>query len=347
MKKHAATLALALPCMMANAGAVEPVRTLTLSNGTIAVQATDAMGGRLLSFALAGQANFLKTDLQAGDPNAPVDASTDNIGYLGHEMWVGPQSQWWIHQKLNPTRAAEKKSWPPDPYLSLAHYTVKRADAQAIEVDSVPSPVTGVQLSKRYALVKGKPNSLQLDVSAVNRRDKEVAWDLWFNTRTPGDTRVYAPVADKSEIRQTFLPGVSAAPLTYTLDGGIFSLNMDALPVGLSSRQGKLLIQPSHGWLAGFNNGQAFIIQFAHQAKSAIHPEQGQIELFNDYQPAQSAHGLLEMEVHAPYLKLAPGAAMHSSETWTLFAYTGAQTREAELAFLRSKATQLGLKGLN
>ena len=25
----------------------------------------------------------------AGDPNAPIAATTDNVGWLGHEIWVG------------------------------------------------------------------------------------------------------------------------------------------------------------------------------------------------------------------------------------------------------------------
>ena len=346
MKKSAAILALAVPCALLPTSAATPLTTYALNNGTIAVRATDAIGGRLLSFSLAGKANFLKTDEQAGDPAAPVDATTPNIGYMGHEMWVGPQSQWWLHQSVNPARAAEKASWPPDAYLSLARYSVKRADAKSIEFDSPASPVSGLQLNKRFALVDGKPNSLQLDVSAVNRRDQSVAWDIWFNTRTDGNTWAYVPVANAGDVRQTVVGGFDGAPITYTIDGGILSLDRLAPPPGQHVRQGKLLIQPSQGWLAGFHGDQAFIIQFDHQAKSAIHPEQGQVELFNDYRPEQPAQGLLEMEVHAPYVKLAPGAAMRSHELWTILAYTGAATRSAHIAFLRQHATTLGLRGL-
>lgn len=346
MKNSAALLALVLPCAVLPTGASAQIATYELNNGTVQARVTDAMGGRLLSFSLAGKPNFLKTDITAGDPDARVDAFTGNIGYLGHEMWVGPQSQWWSHQKANPARAAEQAHWPPDPYLSLARYTVKRADANVIDIDSVASPVSGLQLNKQYQLIAGKPNSLRLDVAAVNRRDTSVAWDIWFNTRTHADTRVYVPVAGPGDIRVNKVDGFSAAPLTYTLERGIFSLDMLAPPAGQDARNGKILLQPSFGWMAGFHGGQAFIIQFAHQAKSAIHPEQGQVELFNDYQPGRPDKGLLEMEVHAPYTKLGPGARMSSSETWTILPYSGENTRAAHIAFLAGKAKELKLGGL-
>jgi hypothetical protein len=179
-KTRTASLALA---MLATAGAQSaptaassPLTMHTLDNGTVQATLTDAIGGRLLSFALAGKPNFLKIDTAAGDPAARVDATTDNVGYLGHEIWVGPQKQWWSHQDVNPARAAAHANWPPDPYLSLARYTVAREDKSGVLLASPASPVNGLQLDKRYSLVPGKPNSLQLDVAATNRRDTQVAW---------------------------------------------------------------------------------------------------------------------------------------------------------------------------
>ncbi|PZQ21579.1 MAG: hypothetical protein DI562_20555 [Stenotrophomonas acidaminiphila] len=44
--------------------------------------------------------------------------------------------------------------------------------------------------------------------------------------------------------------------------------------------------------------------------------------------------GLLEMEVHAPFRTLAAGEAMQAQERWTLLAYDGPETQEAQVAFL-------------
>ncbi len=79
----------------------------TLDNGTVRAGVTEAIGGRLLSFALAGQPNFLRVDEAAGDPAAAVDANTGNVAYYGHEVWAGPQQQWWC------TRTSIRHARPP------------------------------------------------------------------------------------------------------------------------------------------------------------------------------------------------------------------------------------------
>lgn len=351
-KTRTTSLALAaLPGLLLAAGAhaaapiTMPVHQL--DNGTVHANITDTIGGRLLSFALADQPNFLKIDPAAGDPNARIDATTENVGYLGHEIWVGPQKQWWDHQDVNPARAAAHANWPPDPYLSLARYSIKEDAKDSVTLTSPASPVSGLQLEKRYHLVPGKPNALQVDVGATNKRRGQVAWDIWFNTRAHGDTRIYVPLAAKTDVSQQAIetkPGI--VPLTWTLADGLFSLDMPAPSAGAPHRNGKMLLHPSAGWMAGFHGGQALVIQFTLQPRAAIHPDQGQIELYNDYPPDDVGKGLLEMEVHAPYVKLAPGARMAASELWTLLPYSGADTRAAHTAFLRAHAQELGLDGL-
>ena len=338
-------LALALPCaLMAGAHAADLPQHI-LDNGSVRAAVTDAIGGRLLSFALAGRSNFLKLDTNAGDPAAPIAATTENVGWLGHEVWIGPQKEWWSHQDVNPARAG--LPWPPDPWLSLARYKIEDRRPDAVTLASPASPVNGLQLVKRYSLVPGKPHSLRLDVDAANTRTRQVAWDIWFNTRAHADTRVYVPVARREDVRQQAIePKPDMVPLTWTLADGLFSL--DAYPAGKGQphRNGKMLLQPSSGWMAGFHQGQVLVIQFAHQPRAAIHPDQGQIELYNDWQPDAPDKGLIEMEVHAPYVKLAPGRHMQASELWTLLPYDGPDTRAAHVAFLRAHAKELGLEGI-
>ena len=338
-------LALALPCALMAAAHAADIPVHTLDNGSVRATVTDAIGGRLLSFALAGRSNFLKVDTAAGDPGAPIGATTDNVGYLGHEIWIGPQKEWWSHQDVNPGRAGA--SWPPDPWLSLARYKIEDARPDAVTLASPASPVNGLQLVKRYSLVAGKPHSLRLDVDAANTRKNQVAWDIWFNTRAHADTRVYVPVARRDDVRQQAIePKPDMVPLTWTLADGLFSLDFYPAGKGRPHRNGKMLLQPSAGWMAGFHGGQVLVIQFAHQPRAAIHPDQGQVELYNDWQPDAPDKGLMEMEVHAPYVKLAPGRHMQASEQWTLLPYDGPDTRQAQVAFLRAHARELGLVGI-
>ncbi|WP_371764586.1 DUF4380 domain-containing protein [Massilia sp.] len=337
--------ALALSCALTAAAQAADIPIHTLDNGSVRATVTDAIGGRLLSFGLADQPSFIKSDLAAGDPHAAIGGTTDNVGWLGHEIWVGPQKEWWSHQDVNPARAG--LPWPPDPWLSLARYKIEEKRPDAITLASPASPVNGLQLVKRYSLVPGKPHSLRMDVDAANTRKTQVAWDIWFNTRAHGDTRVYVPVARREDVRQQAIePKPDMVPLTWTLADGLFSL--DAYPAGKGQphRNGKMLLQPSAGWMAGFHRGQVLVIQFAHQPRTAIHPDQGQIELYNDWQPEAPGKGLMEMEVHAPYVTLAPGRHMQASEQWTLLPYGGPDTRAAQVAFLRAHAKELGLGGL-
>jgi hypothetical protein len=336
---------MALSVVLGAASASAEIEKLNLNNGVIKAEITPEIGGRLVSFSLKDQPNFLLlADLNTKNTRPQVTSESDNIGYLGHEMWVGPQSQWWAQQKANAKRAAEKSVWPPDPYLILAKNTVLEQSAERVVLKSPESPVSGVQMVKAYALIPERKNSLKLQVRATNIRKDSVAWDLWFNTRVPSNALVYVPVADAADVLQKNMEDASNAALVYTINDGVLSLDMTPPPAGKVSRKGKLMIQPSQGWMASFRDKQVFIVQFPLQPKSSIHPEQGQIELYNEYNPSNLDDGVLEMEMHAPYKQLAPKEFMIADETWTILEYKGPSTRNAHVAFLRKLAPELGFK---
>lgn len=316
-----------------NAATIERIQ---LKNDTLAIEITSDIGGRVLSLALHGQPNFLLVNEQAVNQPAPVVTPTAHfIGYMGHETWVGPQSQWWQHQQLNAERRAAKAVWPPDPYLILSAHQIKEKNARQVIMQSPDSPVSGVRLQKQFALVEGEPNKIHLQVSAENIRDTSVAWDIWFNTRVPHTTAVYVPVADESDVRVQQITDDTYGPVTSEFDAGLWSLVNAPSPTH-DGRRGKAFIQPTHGWMAAFRDQQVLIIQFPLEPKSSIHPEQGQIELYQEFRNGDNQPGMLELEVHAPYRTLAPGAAMRANETWWLMAYSGEQNAAAQRAFLRN-----------
>lgn len=315
----------------------------SLRNNTLLMELTPDIGGRVLSFQLIGQENFLRVNQQAVQQKPPeLSAETNNVSYFGHEMWVGPQSAWWTRQTLNPQRLATKAVWPPDPYLFLAPNQVLEKSPQQLVLQSPPSPVTGVQLSKTYRLLK-EQHSVELAVEAKNIRAENIAWDLWFNTRVHPDTQVYVPVAKVEDVRVDNFINHRSGPVSYSLTDGMLALDLLAPPAGKMSRHGKIFIQPSAGWMAGFRAGQVFIISFPLLPLAEIHPEQGQIELYHDYRPESPADGILEMELHAAYRTLAPGETMSASERWTLLPYSGADTHAARQDFLRKQLRELGI----
>jgi hypothetical protein len=341
MKRWLAGVLMGLPLA---AAAVESVR---LDNGTVVLEVTPELGGRGLGFSLQGRANLLKIgEAVAAQPDPEVSASAGDIGYLGHDVWLGPQSQWWTRQHANPARRDAKANWPPDPYLAFAQTRVLERSSHRLVLEGVPSPVSGVQLRKTFALSAQRPDTAIVHVQARNIRDTPVAWDLWFNTRVAPSTRVYVPVASQQDVRVEPVAGAGLAPLLPRLQDGLFSFERAPLPEGMSGRRGKVFLQPSAGWMAGFAGDQLFIIRFTHRERSLIHPEQGQVELYLD-DTADASKGLLEMEVHAPYRSLQPEQTMEAEESWSVLAYDGEDTYEAQVAFLCGEAAnRLGMPGL-
>jgi hypothetical protein len=329
-------------CAVSVSADAAPVEEIVLDNGTLQLTVTPALGGRVLGLRRVGEDNFLKIgEAVRSQPSPAVTADADDIAYLGHDVWVGPQSEWWLHQKVNPARRKARANWPPDPYLGFATTQIVRRTSALLALAGVESPVSGVQLSKRFALSRERADSVELQVDARNVRDQPVAWDLWFNTRVPAATRVFVPISREADVRAQPAGAGFDTPVHAHADG-MWVLSATDDP---GAQRGKFLLQPAAGWMAGFQGRQVLVIRFAHQPRERIHPEQGQIELYVDAPAGDAASGLLEMEVHAPYRQLAPGASMQAAERWTLLAYDGPDEVAAQRRFLCDQAAALALEG--
>lgn len=323
-----ALLLLAL-CLQAASTKATDVERIRLQSIDVVIDVTPALGGRVLHVGRIGLPNLIKTgEPVALEPAPAVSAEADDIGYLGHDVWLGPQSGWWSDQQVNPARRAAKAVWPPDPYLAFAQTRVVVRSPDRLVLEGADSPVTGVRLLKSFAFDPTDPATVVVTATARNIRDRPLARDLWFNTRTSAATRVYVPVADTRDVR---VEGAKGAVPSWRIDAGVFAFLPP--PPGTAMRRGKLLLDPSAGWMAGFAQGQAFVIRFDLQPREAIHPEHGQVELYLDHAGDLQA-GLLEMEVHAPFRTLASGEAMQARERWTVLPYDGPETPEAQVAFL-------------
>lgn len=322
------------------------VEVIRLDNHAIVLEVTPELGGRGLSFSLKDHPNLLKVgEAVQAQPTPTVSATADDIGYLGHDVWVGPQQEWWMHQHANPTRRDAKANWPPDPYLAFATTKIVEHTPSRLVLEGVDSPVSGVRLRKTFQLSEERADTVEVHATARNIRDTDIAWDLWFNTRLPSSARVYVPVADAGDVRVESLTDTAIGPLLPRIEGGLFSLDSPSLPDGMTARRGKVFAQPAAGWMAAFSGEQLFVIRFPHHAREQIHPAQGQVELYLDDQ-VDVDKGLLEMEVHAPYRTIKAGEEMGAMEWWTVLPYVGPDTREAQEEFLcKVAASQLSLVG--
>ena len=323
------TLLLLALCLQAASVKAADVERIRLQSTEVVVDVTPALGGRVLHVGRIGRPNLIKIgEPVALEPAPAVSAEADDIGYLGHDVWLGPQSGWWSDQQVNPSRRAAKAVWPPDPYLAFAQTQIVARSPERLVLEGIDSPVTGVRLLKSFAFDPADPSTLVVTATARNIRERPLARDLWFNTRTSAATRVYVPVADAREVR---VEGEDGALPAWRIERGVFSFQ-PATP-DMTLRRGKVFLQPSAGWMAGFAQGQVLVIRFEHQPRAVIHPEHGQIELYLDHARDVQA-GLLEMEVHAPFRTLASGEAMQARERWTVLSYEGTDTQEAQVAFL-------------
>ena len=329
MRTFGAPVFLLTLCLSAGAVQAAEVERIRVQSTDVVLEVTPALGGRVLHVGRIGHPNLIRIgEPVASQPMPAVSGDADDIGYLGHDVWLGPQSGWWSDQQVNPSRRAAKAVWPPDPYLAFAQTQVVARSPERLVLEGIDSPVTGVRLLKSFAFDPADPSTLVVTATARNIRDRPVARDVWFNTRTSAATRVYVPVADVRDVRVEGEDGVVPA---WRIERGVFSFQ-PATPA-MTLRRGKVFLQPSAGWMAGFAQGQVLVIRFEHQPRAAIHPEHGQVELYLDHARDVQA-GLLEMEVHAPFRTLAGGEAMQARERWTVLSYDGPETQEAQMAFL-------------
>lgn len=318
---------------------------ISLRSSAIEVLVTPDAGGRVLSSALIGHQNFLKLGPAVSRPDLiKVNEQSSFVPFFGHETWFGPQSEWWLHQLINPKRRALKAAWPPDPFSVLLRNNIIHQSDKKIVMKSQVSPVTGLLVEKTFELVADNPNQLDLLVKAKNSRDTDVSWDIWFNTRSFSQTRIYAPFDSTTQVRTMAWPSAESAPVNYEIDENLLSLKLENPPKGKSKLMGKILFQPSEGWFAAFNKKQLLIVQFPYLPIEDVHPEQGQLEFYLEYNPANDQMSILEMEVHSAYKKLKPGEEMQARERWTLIEYSGDESAEAQRTFLREQLQ--ALKGI-
>jgi hypothetical protein len=313
---------------------------LVLTGGNVEVGVVPRLGGRVVLLRKAGEPNVLLSSTVFWSPRAPVPGLAPSWDYPpvnGHIVWCGPQKEWWIHQDLDAEKKSRADNWPPDPYLEFAPFEVVRKSKTSVEMRGPASPVTGLRLTKRVDI--GKDGRVSLGVGAVNTRNQDVAWDLWPNTRLPGDVRIYVPLASGSSVKIEHGSGDpwKQAVMEYDVVDGFFTwLSREPVPDGKVCRVGKAFLTPDRGLIAAFRGNRVFIKRFAATARSDVHPDQGVVEIYSQIS-RNPAETFLEAEFHGPYRRLKPGESMDLSETWEVLAYNGPDDPAAHAAFLKGR----------
>jgi len=310
-------------------------RLIKISDGNIEAGVIPDLGGMVALLHIPGKPNVLKADKALWDeppvirrkfgPNPAWKA------HNGHIVWVGPQSEWWVHQTKSPQKRRERAVWPPDPYINNGYFEVIERSATELVMRGPDSEFSGVRLTKSVKIKDGK---VIFGVSAKNIRNKPVSWDLWLNTRVDGYARCYAPVSSLDRVR---IDG----RVTEVLDMSVFSHDQGYCRVeprapsrSKKERWAKAFIPASRGAMAAFTASQALIIRFKRHAPKLIHPEQALVEFYN-YTNHTKGDALTELEYHAPYKTLQPGESMEASQQWELYPFKARPDHQSCVEFLR------------
>jgi len=305
-----------------------------LENSKIKIGILTDVGGRMVFFGANNGSNLLKSDTskwnEADSLRIKPSAFSDFKAYYGMITWVGPQLEWWKHQKINEERLKSAAVWPPDPFLIYGKYQIIEKTDSTLKIQGPESPVSGLQLTKEFRI---SDNRLQIKVTAKNISDTIVSWDLWTNARFDSKTKYMVPTNEKGLLRVSTDETLEKEKMNYLLENGVFHFVPQEITKGKKQQYGKAFIYPEVANLLAIKDNYLLKISFEKVAIENIHPEQALVEIFQSISNA-GGDDLLELEHHSEFKTLKPGETFHLSETWSLHKTNAFNNQQEILDFL-------------
>lgn len=262
------------------------------------------------------------TRLPEGAPLPPPTLRFRQL--LGQTVWLGPQAAFWEDQSVLPEK--QGANWPPDPTITRAGYRVLEHRPDRVSLESPPSPVWGVVLTKHLeTLADGR---LRFEATAINIRKVPVRKGLWFNLRALPEGRMYVPLRSLEDARLDSKGGLKQEFLN-----GFYSLTFDPATEGPVS--GKAFLTPADGFIATEVPGGFLLLRFEPTPPGEVAPGQAPIEIYR----SRDKNGilLLELEHHGPYTALEAGKSLRREEWIEFVPYSGPDSPEARTAFLKQQ----------
>lgn len=334
---HSAALHVLLFLLAGGAGArpaSAPLQPLVLQNDVATLAIMPRLGGRVVEYRLKDRDNVLLADPKTwAKPEAiPVPAGDAPWRtFNGHIYWLSPQAEFWAHQTISPKR---KGGWPPDPWLIYGDFKPVEQTGSMVKLQGPPSKVSGIQMTKAFTLKAD--GGVEIIVTATNIRKTPVTWAIWSNTRVPVQAHSYVPLKDNTKMWFKFR---TRSPLTHTyvrheIINGFFAYQTRSVPEGFVRQGGKVLFSNTDGdCIAAFVGNTLFIKRTPVTSNDKLPPDHGYIELYSHIQSEEET--LLELEMHGPCTRLAPGESMTMTETWELHPYDGAADPRAHTVVLK------------
>jgi hypothetical protein len=280
--------------------------------------------------------NVLKADERLWhDPEEhkpEISAFSDFKPFYGHIVWVGPQSEWWVHQDVNEKRRITKAVWPPDPYLFYGKFDIIHKSDSSIKMRGPASPVSGVRLFKEISI--DNTGIVTLTATAENIRAENVSWDLWMNTRFNGYARGYVPIGKDGVLELVIREDETREITPYSIEDGYFTFRPSVPEQPKSEQVQEAHLHPSEEFMACFGAQQMLLIRFEKLDQHLIHPQHALVESYS-FVNEIGDDGLLELEIHGAYRTLAPGETMSLTETWELLPYEGNDNIKDHITYLQ------------
>ena len=309
-------------------------KTIILNHKDIELVILPHIGGRLVSINHDDSANILSSDSSLWnhkfDKAIEEYTSFDILQFRGHSTWVGPQSEWWIHQEIDQEKKNNRDTWPPDPFLDYGYFEILRQTNNSIELLGKKSKYTGVQIKKSYKILDN--GFVELKAKATNICNEEISWDLWFNTRLPGNCKSYIPIENNNNLRVEISPENEV--LEYSIINNFFTFDEQTPSKEFNQVSSKAFIIPKSPYIFSFNAGYLFIIHINIFDKNDVHPEHGMVEVYNAISH-NTEDSLLELEYHSPYSTIKPNESIEIEQVWELVKYNGINSRADHVAFIQ------------
>lgn len=307
---------------------------ITLHKGDIELKILPKIGGRIVSLKKEDSNNILKSDsslwhYRFSEP-LPDRIYPSIIPFNGHTVWLGAQTEWWKYQDEKPEM--KDKGWPPDPYLIYGNYTITKLMKSAIDLVSMPSPYTGVQLFKHCAILND--GRIIVKAEAKNVRTEPISWDVWMNTRVDGYAKVYVPVSSDKDVRMQFKFEDKFEKMPYEIKDGFFTFKTIPPSEDVPKRHGKAMIYPKTNKAFAFTGDKMFVIKFKKYPREKVHPAHGLFEVYNSVDDKGDA--LMELEYHSPYSTFKPGEKISAKEVWEVVNYRNGEGFENHVEFIKT-----------
>jgi hypothetical protein len=336
-----ATIRALAAALLATAAAAEErdgavMQLIELTNGTVVVGVLPPLGGRVVLLKTVAGENLLDSDSKRWKP--PYPRATLNAPFQpwnGRIVWVGPQSAFWSQQDLRPDLKKARALWPPDPFNEAGRFDVVEKTATLARLKGATSPVTGLAFEHEYEITGER--TVRMKTTATNGRDTPVSWGLWPNTRVRPEGRPYVLHDGLQMLRMDGPPlaDADAGPYPSAMRGGWLTFPPGYKPEGGRKRLwAKAYVRPLEPVIAYFLGKQLLLIRGPVVPRAKLHGEQAAIEVYRGAGRGDAT--VLELEMHGPYERLAPGASTSFEQTFEILDYDGPDTEEGHVARLEA-----------